>query len=50
MKYGNFAVDLYGTDQDLRLQSIFNRGELVPTIVKDEEGKLNVIALLSEQI
>lgn len=37
LKFGNFALDLYGTEQDLRVESIARRGEIVPSQVKDEE-------------
>lgn len=35
LKYGNFAMDLYGTEKDLRLESIARRGEIIPAVVKD---------------
>jgi hypothetical protein len=38
LKFGNFALDLYGTEKDQKLETIKNRGELVPAIVKDEDA------------
>ena len=38
LKFGNFALDLYGTEKDNKLETIKNRGELVPAIVRDEDA------------
>ena len=38
LKFGNFAMDLYGTEQDLRIESIARRGEIVPATVKNEDA------------
>lgn len=40
LKYGDLAQDLYGTDKDNRLETIKNRGEIVPSIVKDEDAMI----------
>jgi hypothetical protein len=40
-KYGNFAVDLYGTEQDMRSDLILSKGEVVPDRVYDEDAMMN---------
>jgi len=40
LKYGNLALDLYGTEKDHRLETIKNKGEIVPGIVKDEDAMI----------
>ena len=39
-KFGNFALDLYGTEEDLRMVTIEKRGEIVPARVKDEDAMI----------
>lgn len=36
-KYGNFALDLYGTENDPRCEMILHRGEVVPADLHDED-------------
>jgi hypothetical protein len=37
LKFGDFSMELYGTDQDLRLESISRRGEIVPARLHNED-------------
>ena len=40
MKFGSFSMDLYGTEKDLRIESIARRGEIVPQNVKSEDAMI----------